>query len=126
MSDYGVASPAGTAGDPSLEYPLNTKLWQKNEKIAATQIVIWEIVMGFRKSSYPYNVTNSSLYNAFAGNWNTLKMYYNTIGNIMAQQRIIPSFSGQNEGRAPVIMDIELSRASFNFPQTSFEKNALP
>lgn len=103
MSDYGVASPAGTAGDPSLEYPLNTALWQKNEKIAATQIVIWEIVMGFRIATPPYKVTNSSLYNAFAGNWNTLKMYYNTIGSKMAQQRTIPSFTAGFAGAAPTI-----------------------
>lgn len=103
MSDYGVASPAGTAGDPSLEYPLQTALWQKNEKIAATQIVIWEIVMGFRSPTYPYTRSNASLYTAFAGNWNTLKMYYNTITSKMAQQRTIPSFTAQNAGRAPTI-----------------------
>ena len=39
------------------------------QKAAATQIIIYEILAGYRSTSYPYDCTNDSLIKAFAYRW---------------------------------------------------------
>ena len=58
--DYPAADPPGAAGDSSLEYPLRTDLWQISERVAATQLIVWEIVMGKRTPTPPNNTTQTT------------------------------------------------------------------
>ena len=111
--DFPAADPPGVAGASFLEYPLRTDLWQISERYAATQIIIWEIVLGKRSAEPPYACTDKSLFESFyrargknpygnRSDWETLKLTYDTISQSMADLSTIPSFTGKSESDAPV------------------------
>lgn len=83
----------------------------------ATQILIWEIIMGLRNSVKPYTVTDSSLYSYFANGfyWDgsslasnataitAYKNAYSTIASKIAAHTTIPSFCAFSPTTAPTI-----------------------
>lgn len=84
---------------------------------SATQILIWEIIMGLRSSTSSYTLNDSSLYSYFANGfyWNgsslvssataitAYKNGYATIVNKIQSHRTIPSFCSKLEATAPTI-----------------------
>ena len=80
----------------------------------ATQIIIWEIVMGMRNSTQPYACTDSGLINQFdnaskgvryndGSNYylKGIRAKYNTLSSEMALHGVIPSFTGATRSIAP-------------------------
>lgn len=131
--EFPAADPAGVAADRSLEYPLRTDLWQESEKYAATQIIIWEILMGKRSAVPPYDCTDSSLFESFyrisnpygyRADWNTLKLTYDTISASLASVNKIPSFSNASADAAP-IYDLIYDTASGTYTTTLTDSNSV-
>ena len=60
-------------GYPTMDYPTaegDSGTYDADlQKAAATQIIIYEILAGYRNTSYPYDCTNDSLIKAFAYRW---------------------------------------------------------
>lgn len=129
--EFPAANPPGVAGDSSLEYPLRTDLWQVSEKYAATQIIVWEIVMGKRSATPPYTCTDKSLFESFyrtsnpygyRADWNTLKQTYDTISANMASVGSVPSFAETNSNNAPVY-DLTYDSRTGNYTKTLTDSN---
>ena len=129
--EFPAANPPGVAGDSSLAYPLRTDLWQVSEKYAATQIIVWEIVMGKRSATPPYTCTDKSLFESFyrtsnpygyRADWNTLKQTYDTISANMASVGSVPSFSEINANNAPVY-DLTYDSRTGNYTKTLTDSN---
>lgn len=72
----------------------------------ATQILIWEIVMGLRSSVAPYTRTNSSLYTNFQHNstFPSLDTAYSQIASRLQSHGVIPSFASKQRDSAPEIV----------------------
>ena len=71
----------------------------------ATQILIWEIIMGLRSATAPYTRSDSRLYNTFKGNrtFPSLDTAYAEIITLMQNHLTIPSFSARTTAKAPAI-----------------------
>lgn len=79
----------------------------------ATQIIIWEVVMGMRGATSPYTCTDSSLIAQFdsaqgvrysdGSNYylKGIRAKYNTLSSEMAAHRVIPSFTAGRASAAP-------------------------
>lgn len=71
----------------------------------ATQLLIWEIVMGLRNPTAPYTRTSDRLYNTFAGNPTfPLDVAYTHIVNKLQKHGIVPSFASKQAANAPEIV----------------------
>lgn len=77
----------------------------------ATQVIIWEIVMGLRGTSGRYERTDDRLYDHYAGNpWSTYYgqtndafiSAYNEISDRLARHNTYPSFAASTAASAPV------------------------
>lgn len=90
--------------------------WQTSERYAATQILIWEFLMGWRSPEHPYvldeSKTSSSgrtlletFYSASDSNakWPTLIKVYNEILEAMKNAKVYPSFASETEADASAI-----------------------
>ena len=73
-----------------------------DEKWAATQLIVWEIVSGCRETSGSYNCTNTKYINGItAGGANSgVRSAYNQIVSNMQTLRKIPSFAADSTGNA--------------------------
>ena len=71
----------------------------------ATQLLIWEIVMGLRNPTAPFTRTSDRLYNTFAGNTTfPLDTAYSHIVNKLQKHGIVPSFASTQQSNAPEIV----------------------
>lgn len=90
--------------------------WQTSERYAATQILIWEFLMGWRSPEYPYTLDTSktsssgrtllgTFYSASdsSANWPTLIKVYNEILQAMKDASQIPSFASETSSGAGAI-----------------------
>ena len=78
---------------------------------AATQVIIWELIIGYRNTSAPFACTNSGLYNFVLSLCNpndstgTLRAAYisgyNSIISSMQSHGVIPSFASKKQTQAP-------------------------
>lgn len=78
---------------------------------AATQVLIWEIIVGYRSATKPYACSNASLYNFVLNlcnpndNTGTLRAAYisgyDSILSAMANHELIPSFTSKKLSQAP-------------------------
>lgn len=70
----------------------------------ATQVLIWEIVMGLRSSTPPYSRNDRRLYDTFAGgDFPSFDTGYAQIVKLMQAHLTIPSFSSTSQTGAPEI-----------------------
>ena len=106
----------------------------------ATQIIIWEIIMGLRSPVKPYAVTDSSLYSYFANGfyWNgsslvdgaqsnavaAFKSAYKTISDRMAAHTDIPSFCSRYPNSAPTIT-LKYSASTGNCTGSATDTNGV-
>ena len=71
----------------------------------ATQVLIWEIVMGLRSSTAPYSRNDRRLYDTFAGgDFPSFDTGYAQIVKLMQAHLTIPSFSSTSQVSAPEII----------------------
>lgn len=71
----------------------------------ATQVLIWEIVMGLRSSTAPYSRNDRRLYDTFAGgDFPSFDTGYAQIVKLMQAHLTIPSFSSTSQASAPEII----------------------
>ena len=78
---------------------------------AATQVIIWELIIGYRNTSAPFSRTNGGLYNFVLNLCNpndstgTLRAAYisgyNSIVSSMQNHGVIPSFASRKQNQAP-------------------------
>ena len=131
--DYGDGSNTGVSGDwrvnltgnqqraigltmlySAQHHPDTLSSTESVEWEVATQIIIWEIVMGMRNSTQPYACTDSGLINQFdnaskgvryndGSNYylKGIRAKYNTLSSEMALHGVIPSFTGATRSIAP-------------------------
>ena len=70
----------------------------------ATQVLIWEIVMGLRSATAPYTRSDRQLYDTFAGgDFPSFDTGYTKIVELMQAHLTIPSFSSRFQNSAPEI-----------------------
>ena len=70
----------------------------------ATQVLIWEIVMGLRSATAPYTRSDRQLYDTFAGgDFPSFDTGYAKIVELMQAHLTIPSFSARSQAAAPEI-----------------------
>lgn len=71
----------------------------------ATQILIWEIVMGLRSPAAPYTRNSSKLYSTFQGNstFPSLDVGYAKIVEALQSHMGIPSFASSDKSKAPTV-----------------------
>ena len=132
--DYGDGSNTGVSGDwkvnltrdqqtaiglvmlySAQHHPDTLSSTEGVEWEVATQIIIWEIVMGMRNPTQPYACTDSSLINQFdstskgvryndGSNYylKGIRAKYNTLSSEMALHGVIPSFTKRNPNVAPI------------------------
>lgn len=131
--DYPAADPPGAAGDKTLESPLRTDLWQISERVAATQLIVWEIVMGKRAATAPYNCTDTSLFDSFyrknnpygyRADWETLKLTYDFISEKMANHKTVPSFSAATSAAAPT-HELKYNSSTGSYALTLTDSNGV-
>lgn len=78
---------------------------------AATQVIIWELIIGYRNTVAPFSRTNASLYNHILNlcnpndNTGTLRAayvngYYSIVSS-MQSHGVIPSFASKKQSQAP-------------------------
>ncbi len=72
----------------------------EDEKVVATQMVIWEIVTGCRNANAPYNQTDSKFYNSICANGANggVSAAYSQIVAGMQEHGTIPSFASTSRG----------------------------
>ncbi|MBR6120097.1 MAG: Cys-Gln thioester bond-forming surface protein, partial [Oscillospiraceae bacterium] len=78
---------------------------------AATQVIIWEMIIGYRNTVAPFACTNSGLYNFVLNLCNTNDSTgalraayingYNSIVSSMQSHGVIPSFASKKQAQAP-------------------------
>ena len=74
-----------------------------DQKWIATQLIVWEIVAGCRKTSSGYSCTNTKFIDGMcAGGKNPgIKTVYNQISNGMKGHDVVPSFATELSSKAP-------------------------
>lgn len=90
--------------------------WQTSERFAATQILIWEFLMGYRSAEYPYTLdaTKTStigrtlletFYSASdsEAKWPTLIKVYNEILDAVKNAGVYPSFMAESNSKAQTV-----------------------
>ena len=101
----------------------------------ATQVIIWEIIVGHRNTTRPYSRTNAALYNFYLpqmiNNDNTGVLRaafleaYNSINTAIAEHGDIPSFASQFQTDAPThYMTYNASAGVYTITLTD-ENNAI-
>ena len=100
----------------SLHHPAELTPLESVEWEAATQLLIWELIMGMRSSSPPYACTDSSLIDQFTRKngvryqeedgadhaLKTLREKYDALSRELAAHHALPSFAGESAEAAPV------------------------
>lgn len=100
----------------SLHHPAELTPLESVEWEAATQLLIWELIMGMRSSSPPYACTDSSLIDQFTRKngvryqeedgaeyaLKTLREKYDILSRELAAHNVLPSFAGESAEAAPV------------------------
>ena len=100
----------------SLHHPAELTPLESVEWEAATQLLIWELIMGMRSSSPPYVCTDSSLIDQFTRKngvryqeedgadhaLKTLREKYDALSQELATHHALPSFAGESAEAAPV------------------------
>ncbi len=74
--------------------------WRNTEGQLATQLLVWEIVMGYRSASSPYSCS-TPLASYFDTGWTTLHATYNGIVACLKNHRVIPSYAARVPASAP-------------------------
>ena len=101
----------------------------EDEKVVATQLIIWEIVAGCRSADAPFALADGKFYGAFcAGGANAgVSAAYNQIAAGMAGHGAVPSFASTNAGADAVEMKwngknyvVSLTDANGVLPQFAF------
>ena len=96
---------------PAELTPLESVEWE-----AATQLLIWELIMGMRSLSPPYACTDSSLIDQFTRKngvryqeedgaeyaLKALREKYDALSRELAAHNVLPSFAGESAEAAPV------------------------
>ena len=129
--DYGDGSDMGISGDwkvhltkeqqqaiglvllySALHHPSTLSSTESVEWEVATQIIIWETVMGMRSSAAPYACTDTGLIDQFTGSirynsgddhsLQTVREKYQTLSGELAVHNVIPSFAASTASAAPV------------------------
>lgn len=129
--DYGDGSDMGISGDwkvhltkeqqqaiglvllySALHHPSTLSSTESVEWEVATQIIIWETVMGMRSSTAPYACTDTGLIDQFTGSirYNSgdddylqaVREKYQTLSGELAVHNVIPSFAASTASAAPV------------------------
>lgn len=136
---YNAITLALAYGWPNVEYATSNTGYVANftgtanakyremEKYAATQIIIWEIALGYRSCNAPYTVTDSSFFNryyttAWGDHWANLKSVYDQIGAKMAQHENRPSFAAPTPTLAKTY-EMVYNSASGNYVLTLEDTN---
>ena len=83
-------------------YPNQTLPGTKSEQYFATRMMIWEIIMGYRASTAPYDRTDSRCYNAFSGHAGYVQAY-KELEKRLTSHFIRPSFTMGVPSQAPTI-----------------------
>lgn len=96
----------------ALHHPNNLSSTESVEWEVATQIIIWETVMGMRSSAAPYACTDTGLIDQFTGSirynsgddcyLQTVREKYQTLSGELAIHNVIPSFAASTASAAPV------------------------
>lgn len=148
--DYGSGSNSGINGDwksnltrdqqktiglamlySNIHHPDNLSSVESVEWEVATQIIIWEIVIGMRNSTAPYSCTNSSLINQFDNTskgvryldgtdhyLKGIRAKYDIISTDLALHLVIPSFTQKRLSDAPTHTMKQQPNGSFSVSLT--------
>ena len=107
----------------------STNAYMNYGYMAATQIVIWEFIMGFRSVNPPYRCTNSSLYShmsvtsgGHAADQRGMREGYKAISNALAAHGTVPSFSSTDSAGAPSY-EMVFDAATGKYTLTLTDKN---
>lgn len=111
--------------------------WQTSERYAATQILIWEFLMGWRSPVYPYTLDTSktssdgrtlldTFYNASDNyaKWPTLIKVYNEILADMKNAGVYPSFAEKSAADCDPIM-LEYNAATGKYEASVTDSNKV-
>ena len=95
-----------------------------DEKWAATQLIVWEIVSGCRETSGSYNCTNTKYINGItAGGANSgVRSAYNQIVSNMQTMKKIPSFAADSTGSAKTY---EMNASGSSYTLTLTDSNSV-
>ena len=85
----------------------------------ATQLIIWELIVGARSTYSPYNCTDSKVINSVCGGgWNSeVKTVYDQISNAMRAYSILPSFANSLNA-PPASHDMSYQNGAFTLTLT--------
>ena len=85
----------------------------------ATQLIIWELIVGARSTYSPYNCTDSKVINSVCGGgWNSeVKTVYNQISNAMRAYSVLPSFANSLNA-PPASHDMSYQNGAFTLTLT--------
>ena len=95
----------------------------------ATQIAIWEVVMGLRKTTTPYNALDSSLYNLFEKGitdpviLGAFRAGYEQLNKSLRLQSSVPSFASPLESNAKTVVLLQDKNSKYDFSIT--DNNAI-
>ena len=101
-------------GYPNLDYPIasggdKTEIVAEAERIGATQVIIWEIVLGKRSAAAPFACSDATLKNSVGSNYPTFHQTYDAISAALAAHKDVPSFANRRQAAAP---SYEMTRKS--------------
>lgn len=101
-------------GYPNLDYPIasggdKTEIVAEAERIGATQVIIWEIVLGKRSATAPFACSDATLKNSVGSNYPTFHQTYDAISAALAAHKDVPSFANRRQAAAP---SYEMTRKS--------------
>ena len=85
----------------------------------ATQLIIWELIVGARSTYSPYNCTDSKVINSVCGGgWNSeVKTVYDQISNAMRAYSVLPSFANSLNA-PPASHDMSYQNGAFTLTLT--------
>ncbi len=90
----------------------------------ATQLIIWEFIVGVRSTSSPYSVSDNKVINSVCGGgWNSeVKTVYDQISNAMRSYSVLPSFVSSLNAPPPTS---EMTYQNGNFTLTLTDSNGV-
>ena len=90
----------------------------------ATQLIIWEIIVGVRSTSSPYSVSDNKVINSVCGGgWNSeVKTVYDQISNAMRSYSVLPSFVSSLNAPPPTS---EMTYQNGNYTITLTDSNGV-
>ena len=110
-------------GYPNLDYPIapggdKTEIVAEAERIGATQVIIWEIVLGKRSATAPFACSDATLKNSVGSNYPTFHQTYDAISAALAAHKDVPSFANRRQAAAPSYEMIRKSDGSYTLTLT--------